>query len=734
MRNGCVKLGLVAGLAVGAAVLSAGEYSRLDADVSALPEKMRFVGALVSERVEERVKVASGEGFKVVFALDAGMKDDTAQVRVKGSSAEIRAANVHSLLAGAGNLLKSLKYRPAGFETTDGAFDFKAAKSIRTAYLARHYTNPFMQMPAEVFCRYIDDLVLDGINSFDMQIDTPHIDAVRLKNDPAAMRAYHEASATIVRHLRQLDCGMRGSGGSNTAPGDTDEAFAASPNVNPRAPNGGFRVCPAKPGAMEFMLQRRKDGLADLKRRDLDVRFLTHFPYDEGGCGCDICYPWGCNGYLRMCERFYGPNHAAFPDAKIVLSTWLFEDHEYAGLWDYLKTHDWIDYLEIDDFGSSYPKYPLEHPIPNAKTKILTFPEISMWGRIPWGGFGAIAYPKLLERIFRSCERVVEGFRYYSEGTFEDINKAVVTGLYIDPSTTAEAILARYAAYFLPGTDPADFVRLAGLFETNHRPHMMEPANADAAKTLALKMDREILPSMKNSWRWRLIYLRAMIDAEICGTDDFQPDAAKPYFDELVRLYCAEKQLDQVLEGRMAGWTCPRYCPDGRQWKHHLPPKGDATAELQRIVDDKAFISVRLARGDWQVGGLDLTRSRFELVLEDGCRLIGGKGAVLRISKVDGVTLRGEGKAEILMPMEIRGTKNVIVRNVVLGDNALTTADNEDLLVDFGKKTGERAEGLHEELHRLDAAVEWAEEHLEHEKVERMDRRLRKLRVLNRSR
>jgi len=48
-----------------------------------------------------------------------------------------------------------------------------------------------------------------------------------------------------------------------------------------------------------------------------------------------------------------------------------------------------------------------------------------------------------------------------------------------------------------PPCAPDDFVRLVGLFEKNNRPYMMEQASANAAKTLALKMDRDILPSMK---------------------------------------------------------------------------------------------------------------------------------------------------------------------------------------------------------------------------------------------
>ncbi len=722
----------------------AGEFSRIEADVSALPEANRFVGRLVAERVGERVPPSDAAGvFKVRFALDPKMAEDTAAVRVKGAEAEVRAPRFRTLISGAGRLLKSFRYRRDRFEAADGSYDFKAAKSVRIAYLARHFASPYMQLDAPFMCRYIDDLVLDGINAFNTQTTVPGVDAVRLKHDTAERDRFLAVSKEIVAHLRTLDCGTTGGGGGNQAAGDTDPAIRSEKNTNPRVPETGFNVCPSKPAGKKFLMDRQRRSLERMKDRGLDIRFLTHFPYDEGGCGCAKCRPWGCNGYIRMCEDFHPLNKAAFPDAKEIMSTWFFEEKEFAGLWEYLKTHDWIDYLEIDDFGSDYPQYPLDHPIPNSHTKIITFPEISMWGRIPWGGFGAVAYPKMLERIFRKCEKAVEGFRYYSEGLFEDINKAVVTELYIDPSTTSSDILARYAAYHFPGVDPADFLRLVDLFEKNHRPYMMESASADAAKTLALKMDGEILPTMKGSWRWRLVYLRAMIDPEICGTEDLQPDSARPYFDELVKIYHVEKQLDQHLEGRMACFTCPKYIPDGRSPLVRRPPAGDATEYLQKLVDGKVglevnskpFVNVRLGKGDWRIGCVDLRKSCFEVVLEDGCRLVGEPGAALRVKGVDGLTVRGEGKAEVLVPVEIRDSKNVVFRNVALGPDGARIVNCEDTLVDLGKKDGEPVVvDPHAEMKKLDIDVEWADEHLQKERLERLNRRLQQLRIMNRAR
>ena len=101
---------------------------------------------------------------------------------------------------------------------------------------------------------------------------------------------------------------------------------------------------------------------------------------------------------------------------------------------------------------------------------------------------------------------------------------------------------------------------------------------------------------------------------------------------------------------------------------------------------------------------------------------------------VDGLTVRGEGKAEILVPFEVRDSTNVVVRNVVFGPEGVRTVNCEDTLVDLGRKDGERpVADPKAELHKLDTDVEWADEHLQIERLERLNRRLQKLRVLNRA-
>ena len=52
-----------------------------------------------------------------------------------------------------------------------------------------------------------------------------------------------------------------------------------------------------------------------------------------------------------MIEKLHAMNVAAFPGAKTRISTWFFDDADFDGLWEFIKTHDWVDYVLVDDFG-----------------------------------------------------------------------------------------------------------------------------------------------------------------------------------------------------------------------------------------------------------------------------------------------------------------------------------------------------------------------------------------------
>jgi hypothetical protein len=90
-----------------------------------------------------------------------------------------------------------------------------------------------------------------------------------------------------------------------------------------------------------------------------------------------------------------------FPQIQIILSTWLFDPGIDEGEWEGLsaklsENHEWIDFI-LADSHTIYLRYPLIHGVPGG-LPLLNFPEISMWGMSPWGGYGANPLPRRTHR------------------------------------------------------------------------------------------------------------------------------------------------------------------------------------------------------------------------------------------------------------------------------------------------------------------------------------------------
>ena len=534
--------------------LGAADYSRMTVDVSALPPEKAFLGDIVLRRAQDRTVFSEKAGtLAVAFRLDASLKGDDAAVTVRDGRAVVRAGRVRGLVFGAGELLRAATWREEGFSLDDGELAFRPVKPIRTAYWARHFHNWYHLATAAELKEYAEDLALWGVNGFKYQLCFPAVDrAGAVSNDVAR---FERISREVYAHLVAMDLDLLCDGGGNQAPQDSPERFRGEPNANPKRGNLGFNVCPAKPGAMDYLLANHDKTVGSDVMRGVRPQWLTYWPYDEGGCGCATCSPWGGRGYLGMCRRFSEANAAHWPGAKSIVSTWVFDDDDWDGLYRYLATDEskWIDALMVDSH-TEFPEYPLTHKLPRP-VPIVTFPEISMWARLPWGGFGATALPARFERLFRNVERIVSGFMLYSEGRFEDFNKVVVTRLYANPSLHWRDVARDYCRWEFPGVDPADFIRLVELFEKDHVfPDFKKPADADEherhcreglaaateAAALADRIEHQISFPMRPCWRWRLFRIRAIIDREIYAARDWHTPKADECYRELMRLNLSE--------------------------------------------------------------------------------------------------------------------------------------------------------------------------------------------------
>jgi hypothetical protein len=374
-------------------------------------------------------------------------------------------------------------------------------------------------------------------------------------DDPEAARAM-EMVVRYARAARSLGLDFATAVANAWFKG-TPAHLLATPLPDPtgRRGNTGFRICPSNPDGHALIMENVRRLCENLRDTGLDL--LCYWPYDEGGCDCVECRPWGSNGYFRLSRDLSRLARGYFPNLRTILSTWTF-DTPPGGEWDGISRelaegNDWLDFI-LADAHEDFPSYPLTNGVPG-NLPLINFPEISMWGLFPWGGFGATPLPRRFQRLWDQVKPIVSGGFPYSEGIYEDINKAIVVQFYWDRDRTAQDTLREYIAYEYGSGVEDEVLRLIALIEMTHTqgalaaarnnlqrgresgspPEALREAEhvvrlteaglseigatqevdllaAEEARRLAQSINDRLQPWARDGWRWRILFLRAMLE------------------------------------------------------------------------------------------------------------------------------------------------------------------------------------------------------------------------------
>ena len=509
-----------------------------------------------------RLEQAQPADLTISLGVDAGLPAEGFRLG-DGAPGEIRidGGSPRAVVYGVGKLLRTSQCGPGKF--VPGAWRGCSApeKPLRGIYFASHFHNYYHNAPLPEAERYIEELALWGYNALIVWFNMHHYRGI---DDPAAQR--------MLERLRQLLKAARRIGMGAGIVVLANEGYRTTPEALRAMPTGrshyGVEVCPSQPGGRELILRNIAGELDVFADVGLDVFGLG--PYDQGGCGCAQCVPWGINGFLRMGRAIAGLVRARFPGVKVLLSTWLFDFCPPLGEWEglaraFTPKPEWVDYLVVDSHDE-FPKYPLAHGAPGG-LPMLSFPEISMWEIHPWGGFGASPLPARFQRLWNIIgDRLAGGFPY-SEGIYEDITKAVVSRFYWDGKTQAADTVREYLAYEFGAENAAELAAVVEAMEANHA-HSVMMTFADGKERLSCYqptrertatyrfampradwerveqtwqtvqgVDARLAPRVRAAWRWRLLYLRAAIDHEIHLTGGRPSALLETHFQELCRIY-----------------------------------------------------------------------------------------------------------------------------------------------------------------------------------------------------
>ena len=435
----------------------------------------------------------------------------------------------------------------------------------RSVYFATHFNNWYEEASDEEVVRYVEELSEWGLTGVAAWFDMHDFAGM---DDPAAKRRL-ERLKLVFRTAKRLGLGrdllFLANESFKDSPPELRADWRAGKNGYTRDLVGHYHVelCPSKPGATELLLKWRREVFAAFA--DAPPTSVTAFPYDQGGCTCSNCAPWGANAYLRLCRCIADLAREMYPGAKFNLSTWRFDVFGKLGEWDGLfakgdELRGWVDRIYVDpcDLARTKDRSPGGLPV-------FAMSEISMSGMLPWGGYGANPMPARLQDEFGRNPNIA-GLRPYSEGIYEDVNKVVVLGMLRDPGRSALDVVGDYAARYFGEGAREPVKAAAALMEVNmgHRaaavqgdvsrsPYSLQGldpvkpwsvrhvcAKLDAAKARRVMQlldaaERTMDAPRRASWRWRLLRLRAELDSALARGAG--PDELEPFFAELARIY-----------------------------------------------------------------------------------------------------------------------------------------------------------------------------------------------------
>ena len=474
------------------------------------------------------------------------------------------------LLYGVGKFLHTSTFSSRGFTPSPWRGVSVPKLPVRGMYLATHFLNYYEDAPIEDVKRYVEDLSLWGINSYLVWFG---LEAYNGIDDPKAqaMLARLRALLQTVKDLGlNTSLGCVANDGYKNSPVElrADSRVGHNGYTKQTSPlcNLGPELCPSKPDVPELELQYCQEKFDAFKSIGLDYWFIA--PYDNGGCTCAKCAPWGINGFLRMAEMEARAYRRAFPNGKVILSLWFFDrwiDGEWAGITAKFNQHkpDWVDYVMVDDFGGTYPQYPLKHGTPGG-LPMLNFPEISMYAHYPWGGFGANPLPKYLQSLWDVTKTKLSGGFPYSEGIYEDVNKVMVAQLYWNPDQPTATTMREYIAFnFSPEVvDPVS--RAMETLERNLARSrqdkdgatkfvLQNTDGAEEAYRLITEADAKLPARVRTSLRWRILYLRALIDSELVKHQFRVSRKCMTAFQELTTIYHEQNAFPAVRPPTNAG-------------------------------------------------------------------------------------------------------------------------------------------------------------------------------------
>ena len=465
-----VRLPALAAALAAVALLASGAQAAgvvsIDAGTSvALAVAVRVASRQITTKSNATVHTdAPTASIHLVLSIDPSLGPESfaiADAPAGQTGAAVVGGDSRGVYYGLGRLLRNSTF---GASFTPGSWRGRSAPALpngfRAMYLATHLENFYQAAPLAKVQEYVEDLALWGANTMALVMPWEEFSSF---DDPAMVRQIN-MTTTLFKAAKQTGLGVGLVAAANQGFSSRPERIKACYPL-PGNHFGEFnahmpQVSTVKEGGVAYLLANFRELFQQYKTNEVDLDFFISWPYDEGGSACTGAdgyseWPWGARGFPNITHQLSVLGKQLFPNMRTVVSTWGFDRPaavgEFAGLDQYIRSHPGAFDFTMADSNTEFPSWPIEAHHGPGDLPLLNFPEISMWGRTPWGGFGANPLPERFQQLWRPIEKLVSGGMPYSEGIFEDLNQAICFQHYWNASTTANQTVAEYIGFEFSG-------------------------------------------------------------------------------------------------------------------------------------------------------------------------------------------------------------------------------------------------------------------------------------------
>lgn len=492
--------------------------------------------------------------YNISFYEDTTLSGDDFRIEKNEASTMIYGNTPVSFNAAVGKMLRS------GTENIQ-SFSCHFDKEMRAIYFANHFHNYYHCAPIEEISDYLEALALWGQSVVWLWFDMHHFSSIKT---PEAKE--------MIEKMKRIFAKAKSLGMKTALTKLANEYYEEAPK-QVLAENStisglyksklcGFfntEICPSNAAGKQLIFKALEEFLRIFD--DTAIDYITLWPYDQGGCTCEKCYPWGGKGFYDLSKEIAAVIKEKYPNTQVGISTWLFDFFvankcEFETFFSRSEREEvWFDYVISNENHPTMEYF-------KGRVPIFSFPEISM-AATPWGGYGAAPIPTKIAGEMDRFASYCNGCMVYSEGIFEDINKIICLEKCRDKNCNVQEIVREYCSELVGKELAGELADLVFDLETtlprsvvNSKGENMEyPVEKPKElhkflikrKDLVQKvydgfvaLNKKISDSAKQNWRYEILYLRALGDYELCKNGGIPNDETDRIYTRLVQIFHAE--------------------------------------------------------------------------------------------------------------------------------------------------------------------------------------------------